>query len=76
MNPAKKPLYTGDPNATMTMCYKKRRRHTSSDLDYAVVESEPIPVTNPKGMTVTIICKHCKQMPFLPKGPEAEPVAA
>lgn len=69
----KKPLYAGDPNATLTMCYKKRRRHTSNDFDYAVVKSEPVPGTNPKGMAVIIICKHCKQTPFPPSEPEAQP---
>lgn len=73
MNSNKKPLYAGDPNATLTMCYEKLRRHTSNDFDYSVVKSEPVPDTNPKGMTVTIICKHCKQTPFLLDELEAQP---
>lgn len=72
MNSNKKPLYAGDPNATLTMCYKKRRRHMSNDFDYAMVKSKPSP-DNSKGMTFTIICKHCKQTPFLLDELEAQP---
>jgi len=36
-NQSRKPLYTGDPNATMTICVKKLRRHLPSDLQLVVV---------------------------------------
>lgn len=58
MNLSKKPLYTGDPTATLTMCYAKRRRHLGSDLTIY-----PIPeIENPADKATYILrCKHCHQ---------------
>lgn len=61
----KKQPYTGDPNATMTSCPKKLRRHLPRDVTYLVSKSEPVPETNPKGVTVVPVCKHCKQFPYI-----------
>ncbi len=71
----KKDPYTGDPNATMTMCYKKLRRHTSNDLDYALAPNQSEPGSDtPKTVNVQVICKHCKQHPFLSIEPEVRVV--
>lgn len=69
----KKQPYTGDPNATLTICLKKHRRHLRSDLAYVFTadeatddgpqakgegESQPFPLER-----MAIICRHCKQDP-------------
>lgn len=74
----KKELYTGDPNATMTMCVKKLRRHLESDLQMLVVQpvkpgtvdkngevlsDEAIKSMGLDKKTYMFICKHCKQVP-------------
>ena len=76
----KKPLYTGDPNATTTICPKKMRRHHSGDFGYVLqprVNADATPSTDTSesaetqdqrpAMTVYIFCRHCKQDPFIPK---------
>ena len=70
-----KPLYTGDPDATLTVCTKKLRRHLSRDLLYVPVAIEPDQNTNQAGedtnaetaprVEVIVLCKHCKQDPVL-----------
>jgi hypothetical protein len=57
----KKPLYTGDPNATMTICVKKLRRHLPSDLSYAIIP----PGEGDTQVTVMPFCRHCKQDPMI-----------
>lgn len=68
---AKKSPYLGDPNATLTICYEKRRRHLPKDLVYipVPVETDPnaggeIPADKPK-VEVAIICKHCGLNPLI-----------
>jgi hypothetical protein len=68
----KRDPYTGDPSAKFTLCAKKLRRHLSRDLGYVVTKSEPVPVTNPKGMTVFVICRHCKRHPYLQQEADAQ----
>jgi hypothetical protein len=72
---SKKPLYFGDPNATMTICVKKMRRHLRSDLQVFVVPAlttdveyngeklseEAIKKVGLDQPTFWSICKHCKQ---------------
>ncbi len=66
MKSNKRPLYLSDPNATLTMCYKKLRRHTSNDLDYALAPNQSEAASDePKAVNVRVICKHCKSDPFL-----------
>ncbi len=69
----KKPPYTGDPNATMTMCYKKMRRHLPIDLVFLPVPVEVDPADGgeltadkPK-VEVVIFCRHCGEFPIIQK---------
>ena len=76
----KKPLYTGDPNATMTICVKKLRRHLPSDLqliivpplepgkdDYngEVLSEEAIKGAGLDKPSYLMVCRHCKQDPMM-----------
>ncbi len=61
-----KELYTGDPNATLTMCYRKRRRHLSSDFGYEI-----LPADDEGKVNVRTFCRHCKENPFLTAKPES-----
>jgi hypothetical protein len=61
---SKKPLYTGDPNATLTMCPKKLRRHLPHDVQFVSVI---LPATEEGGkprVETTPVCRHCKQNPM------------
>jgi hypothetical protein len=62
----KKPLYFGDPTATLTICVKKMRRHVQRDIRLMVmpgaVESEQGQEDRPR-VQVVPVCKHCKQDP-------------
>jgi hypothetical protein len=57
---AKKPLYFGDPNATLTICYKKRRRHLPSDFGYKIEPAE-----GDKPVEISVFCRHCKEDPAI-----------
>lgn len=76
----KKPLYTGDPNATMTMCVKKLRRHISADLrlmvapplvagqldhNGEVLSEEAIKAAGLDKPIYMMICRHCKEDPVI-----------
>lgn len=71
----KKEPYTGDPNATLTICPKKLRRHLRSDVFVSLVPNEatanaiqstdPHEPAEPK-FEVIFLCKHCKQDPVYP----------
>lgn len=77
----KKPLYSGDPHATMTICVKKLRRHLSSDLQLVVVppleagkvdytgevlSEEAIKSAGLDKPSYLVVCRHCKQDPMIP----------
>ena len=72
----KKEPYTGDPDAVLTICAKKLRRHRSADLMKVSVPVEPTDVQDapddaPRTLTA-IFCRHCKQSPFIePEAPAA-----
>ncbi len=86
----KKSLYLGDSNATMTICYPKRRRHLSSDIAVFALPALKSQVDMNgdhlcpeaiEGMGLDkdqplLLCKHCKQNPFNSIEPKAEPIAA
>lgn len=76
----RKPLYTGDPNATMTICVKKLRRHLSSDLQLVVVppleagkvdyngevlSEEAIRRAGLDKLSYLVVCRHCKANPVI-----------
>lgn len=55
----KKEPYIGDPNATLTMCAKKLRRHLRADMQTFV-----IPAKDKNSQTqFVVMCRHCKESP-------------
>lgn len=83
----KKPLYTGDPTSTMTICYTKRRRHQQSDIAVFVLPALKSQV-DMNGQTLSpeaikqmgldkdqplLLCKHCRQDPYIPDTGAAVP---
>lgn len=77
----KKPPYIGNPNATLTICYEKCRRHLPSDLlVYTVpplesqvdksgekLSEEAIKKAGLDKPTYIVRCRHCKEDPYIRK---------
>jgi hypothetical protein len=58
----KKEPYTGDPNATLTICYRKRRRHLPIDFDYVIEPAAP----EGEPAKISVFCRYCKEDPVIP----------